>query len=476
MTLVLFLSVMVMAQSQTMYHNDYWPGWSPDGTRLVFTSSRSEIPFDSRKDELYMVELKTGRETQITYNEFSDNTPHWSSDGSLISFISNREGQPDVYVMQPDGTNIRQVTRGGQAFNGSTNAISVKRSEIYFQSRKSGKINIYRVSMDGKNLDELFNSSGQYDNHSFQLSRDEDEMIYASNRSGSDRLYVYDFASGREEEIPVDPTYQPYYPSISSDGRWVSFISFKDELGGDIYRADRDGKNVKRLTTAADWDYDPAISPDNKLIAFNSRRDGKRGIYLMNADGSNQRKITSQIHGKELTQLIKAKGIDFGLKYYERHREKWGNEIYFSGLSMHNLALEQFQAGKKAEAIQLLRLSLDDPLGGWQVLNLKSLIKIDSSEATWQLLETMREKVVNKIGYDLLAEQYVAAAIKVFATNTKVHPQSATCWDSLGDGYMSDGQNLNARKSFEMALSLSPPESLKTTILVKLKKLSQSNQ
>lgn len=470
-----FISISVQGQHNVLYHNDYWPSWSPDGKRIVFTSSRAEMPFDARKDELYIVDIKSGKENQLTDNDVSDNTPHWSSDGKLISFISNRGGEPDVFVMNFDGTGVRQVTKGGQAFNGSTNAISIKRSKVYYLSNNTGKNNIHEVNLDGSDNHELFSTDGTYDNHSFRLSKDEEELIFASNRSGSDRLYVYHFKTGELEEIPIDPGYKPYYPSISSDGRWVSFISFKDERGGDIYRSERDGSNVTRLTATADWDYDPAISPDNGLIAFSSRREGKRGIYVMDADGSHQRKITSKIQGRELTGVIRSRGVDFGLKYYKQHRDKWNNEIYFSGLAMYNLANEFLQQGKNGIAIELFRLALDDPYGGWQVLNLNKMVQLNPSEETWQLVSTMRERVVNKVGYDLLAEKNFESAIKLFEINAITHPESANCWDSLGDGYLNNGQTDKARESFEKALSSSPAESLKVSILAKLEKLKQSN-
>jgi TolB protein len=62
----------------------------------------------------------------------------------------------------------------------------------------------------------------------------------------------------------------------------------------DIFQADREGGHVVRLTDTPGYDAEGAYSPDGKLIAFCSTRDGDPDIYLMNADGSNVRQITDE--------------------------------------------------------------------------------------------------------------------------------------------------------------------------------------
>ncbi len=61
----------------------------------------------------------------------------------------------------------------------------------------------------------------------------------------------------------------------------------------DIFEADPDGGNLMQLTNTKGYDAEGAFSPDGKLIAFCSDRDGDPDIYLMNADGSNVRQLTN---------------------------------------------------------------------------------------------------------------------------------------------------------------------------------------
>ena len=83
------------------------------------------------------------------------------------------------------------------------------------------------------------------------------------------------------------------YPSWSPDGKRIAFVSHRDEKGKyDIYVMDADGKNQQRLTENPGYDRDPSWSPNGERIAFVSDRDGNKEIYLMDADGKNQRRLT----------------------------------------------------------------------------------------------------------------------------------------------------------------------------------------
>ena len=87
-------------------------------------------------------------------------------------------------------------------------------------------------------------------------------------------------------------------PSWSPDGKRIAFDSFRNGAGGnkDIYVMDADGRNQRNLTNHPDRDYGhPSWSPDSKRIAFvsNRTRDLNRDIYVMDADGGNPQNLTN---------------------------------------------------------------------------------------------------------------------------------------------------------------------------------------
>ena len=84
--------------------------------------------------------------------------------------------------------------------------------------------------------------------------------------------------------------------ALTTAGR-IAFHSDRDG-NQEIYVMDADGSNQTRLTNNGAEDSEPVWSPNGSKIAFMSDRDGNFEIYVMNADGSNQTRLTND-HGQE---------------------------------------------------------------------------------------------------------------------------------------------------------------------------------
>jgi TolB protein len=78
--------------------------WSPNGQRIAFVSDRDG------NDEVYVVNVDGSGLRKLTRNPARDGHPVWSPDGQMIGFVSNRGGNRDIYVMNADGSKQRNLT------------------------------------------------------------------------------------------------------------------------------------------------------------------------------------------------------------------------------------------------------------------------------------------------------------------------------------------------------------------------------
>jgi len=132
--------------TQLTYHpaRDEEPAWSPDATRIAFTSTR-----DGQRAIHVMNEDGTGV-IRLTEPTTASYRPAWSPDGRRIAFVTERHGHPDIYVMQADGSQLARLTTHGAVDDDP--AWSPDGSQIAFASDRDGNLEIYVMSADGSGV------------------------------------------------------------------------------------------------------------------------------------------------------------------------------------------------------------------------------------------------------------------------------------------------------------------------------------
>lgn len=167
--------------------------------------------------------------------------PVVSPDGSRIAFLSNRDGQPDVYVMQADGTNVIRLTRSAEQESAPYWSPDSKRIHFAVSGKDSSRID--SIDADGSNQKTIGTVPGR---------------VVGFNRNGT-RVFV-------------------------ARGTWTEVT---------LLLTDLDGSHPKQLTDGSSVAWNPKWSPDGKVIAYTGRdAGGVLHIYIMNADGSNPRQLT----------------------------------------------------------------------------------------------------------------------------------------------------------------------------------------
>lgn len=207
-----------------------------------------------------------------------------------IAFISERDGNRDVFLIRPSGEDERPLTRAPTAEYPSAVARDGSFLILVSVEEKAGLHleQLWFQPLDGRPARPFGPRSGRARDPS--LAPDGSWLVFESDaESFGDLFRIRPDGSGLERL-----THNPqgnFEPAVSPDGTAIAFASSRD---GDpeIYRMRSDGTRVKRLTAFYRQDFGPRWSPDGKRLAFLSDREGFDRIFVMDADGTHLRPLT----------------------------------------------------------------------------------------------------------------------------------------------------------------------------------------
>ena len=277
------------------------------------------IAFVSDREDGTLLQIWTMRPDgndlrQLTFGPGNKTQPRWSPDGKRIAFVSDVDGNKEIYIMNADGSHIVNLTN--DSYDDYDPAWSPDGSILAFTTtRYVGQTQVYLIDINCPSLEEdceagLARSlSKGYADESFPAWAPLDKTfpywmpegqpiaVAISINNAPNRLFF------RSEEHGNPPVWFDVQDRIQRifDLRWTpdgQFIIFSWRLPNkyEIYAlpiADR-GNNWVKLTNSL-GNVEPAISPDGKWIVFTSTRDQDREIYLMTISGADQVNLTNRL-------------------------------------------------------------------------------------------------------------------------------------------------------------------------------------
>jgi len=269
-------------------------------SKVVISSDRA----GGKWKEIFVMDWNGKNIKQVTRHKSIAISPNWSPDAKSITYTAfamhKKTGtrNADLFYYELD-TKKRYLLSAKKGIN-SGSTFAPNGNDIYLTISSKGTPDIYKINKEGSGLARITAGPAGAMNVEPDISPDGKNMVFSSDRSGRPMVYTMDLSSKKTVRRTRAGRYNAS-PVWSPDGKKIAFAGF-DKTHFDVFIMNADGTGLKRMTSARKTNgkmannENPTFSPDGRQIMFVSDRSLKNQIYIVNIDGTNERRITFDKH------------------------------------------------------------------------------------------------------------------------------------------------------------------------------------
>ncbi len=292
------------------------PQISPDGETIVYVRRSMDIMKDRRVGNLWTIKTDGTGHRKLTNRDASESSPVWSPDGSRIAFTSSTDQGSEIFVYWLDNGSLARISQ----LDGSASGLSWSPDGTKLAFSMFVKESFEYLVRPPKKP-----QGAQWAEHPFmetRLKHEADGSGYM--KAGYSHYFLISAEGGAAKQLTSGPFNHRGAPGWSKDGKHLYFSGNRNEnwaydfRNSEIYQLQLSDGSIKALTDRNGPDRGVALSPDGKTIAYVGYDDKVQTyqiahLYLMDTDGSNKRMIETGLDRSiaDLSWSADGKGLYF---------------------------------------------------------------------------------------------------------------------------------------------------------------------
>lgn len=258
-------------QLTTSIGDNVQPTFSPDGQEIVFISERDG------NAEIYLMDFDGSNQRRLTSTPAYEDVPSFSPDGSKIIFARNVRDNEELFVMNRDGSSETNISNAPDSNEGRPRFASGRftSERVVFDSDRSGDWEIYIGEFIAGTLTNVrqVTHRPKYSDRLPSFHEPSQRILFRSESLAGGPSQIHMIDTDGSNLTSLSDQYSDWYPAVTNHSNWIVFVSARSG-SSNIFGLNLSNRNVVQLTNTPARVDTPAVSSDNSWMVYASREEG----------------------------------------------------------------------------------------------------------------------------------------------------------------------------------------------------------